>query len=57
LLGGRVDLIADGATVDSRPATTRVRFDRPTGDRYLRVHVFAADGSPRAVTNPVYVQR
>jgi hypothetical protein len=57
LLGGRVDLIADGATVASAPATTRVRFDRPAGDRYLRVHVLGADGAPRAVTNPVYVQR
>jgi len=57
LVGGRVDLIADGETVASRPGTTRMRFDRPARDRYLRIHVFAADGSPRALTNPVYVDR
>jgi hypothetical protein len=58
LLGGRVDLIADGAVVATRPATTRVRFERPAGgDRYLRIHVFAADGAPRAVTNPVFLER
>lgn len=57
LLGGRVDLIADGAVVATSPATTRVRFERPTSDRYLRIHVFAADGSPRAVTNPVFLDR
>jgi hypothetical protein len=58
LLGGRVDLIADGAVVATAPATTRVRFDRPAGnDHYLRVHVFAADGAPRAVTNPVFLEQ
>ena len=57
LLGGRVDLVADGAVVATQPATTRVRFERAAGDRYLRVHVFAADGSPRAVTNPVFPGR
>ena len=58
LLGGRVDLIADGAVVATSPAKTRVRFERPTGgDRYLRIHVFAADGSPQAVTNPVFLER
>ena len=57
LLGGRVDLIADGAVVASRPAKTRVRFERPATDRYLRIHVFDADGSPQAVTNPVFLER
>jgi PHP domain-containing protein len=58
LLGGRVDLVADGAVVATKPATTRVRFERPiAGDHYLRVHVFAADGAPRAVTNPVFLER
>ena len=56
LLGGRVDLVADGAVVASKPAASRLRFDRPIGGaRYLRIHVFAADGSPRAVTNPVFM--
>jgi hypothetical protein len=57
LLGGRVDLVADGAVVDSKPAATKLRFDRKAGDRYLRLHVFAADGAPRALTNPVFLAR
>ena len=58
LLGGRVDLVADGVVVARKPAASRLRFDRDvSGDRYLRIHVFAADGSPRAVTNPVFVAR
>jgi hypothetical protein len=56
LIGGRVDLIADGAVVATSPAKTRVRFERPASDRYLRIHVFAADGSPRAITNPVFLE-
>jgi hypothetical protein len=56
LLGGRVDVIADGTVVGSSPAKTRVRFERPATDGYLRIHVFAADGSPRAVTNPVFLE-
>jgi hypothetical protein len=56
LLGGRVDLVADGVVVASKPAASRMRFDRPIGaTRYLRLHVLAADGSPRAVTNPVFL--
>ena len=55
-LAGRVDLIADGDIVASSPAKTRVRFERPATDRYLRIHVFAADGAPRAVTNPVFLE-
>lgn len=57
LLGGRVDLVADGVVAASSPATTRVRFQRPATDRYLRIHVFGADGSPLAVTNPVFLER
>jgi hypothetical protein len=58
LLGGRVDLIADGAVVASQPAKTRVRFERTApGDHYLRIHVFGSDGAPRAVTNPVFLER
>jgi hypothetical protein len=57
LVGGRVDLIADGVVVASGPARTRVRFERPVTDRYLRIHVHAADGSPQAVTNPVFLAR
>ena len=57
LVGGRVELVADGTTVATQPARTRMRFDRPVGDRYLRIHVFSADGTPRAITNPVYLER
>lgn len=57
LLGGRVDLIADGAVVASVPAKTRVRFERSGVDRYLRIHVFGAGGAPLAVTNPVFLER
>jgi hypothetical protein len=58
LLGGRVDLVADGRVVASKPAASRLHFDRDvSGDRYLRIHVFAADGAPRAVTNPVFIAR
>jgi len=28
----------------------------PAASGYLRVHVYAADGSPVAITNPVYVE-
>jgi hypothetical protein len=55
LLGGRVDLVADGAVVDSKPAATKLRFDRKAGDRYLRIHVFDEGGAPRALTNPVFL--
>ena len=41
--------------VATQPAKTRVRFDARGRRRYLRLHVFAADGSPRAVTNPVFL--
>jgi hypothetical protein len=57
LLGGRVDLVADGAVVESKPASTKLRFQRPAGDRYLRVHVHDKDGGPRALTNPVFLER
>ena len=57
LLGGRVDLVADGAVVATKPASTRLRFERAAGDRYLRIHVFDKDGAPRAVTNPVFLTR
>ena len=58
LVGGRVDLVADGA-VSSRSRAEDAACGssaRPT-DRYLRVHVYGADGAPRAVTNPVFLER
>ena len=55
---GRVDLVQDGAIVDSAPiASAPIRFVRTVvKDAYLRVHVQAVDGSPVAVTNPVYLE-
>ena len=45
--------------MDSVAITSRapIRFERTiTKDGYLRVHVHSADGSPVAVTNPVYLE-
>ena len=59
LPGGRVDLVHDGVVVDSAAITAGapVRFERTiTRAGYLRVHVHAMDGSPIAVTNPVYLE-
>jgi hypothetical protein len=55
----RVDLVQDGAIVDSTAVTAGApsRFERTiTKDGYLRVHVHTADGSPVAITNPVYLE-
>jgi hypothetical protein len=59
LAGGRVDFVWDGASAES--ATTTVgapaRFERTVQkDGYVRAHVQATDGSPVAVTNPVFVK-
>jgi hypothetical protein len=59
LARGRVDLVWDGTVVDSATATlsTPVRFERAVvKDGYARAHVYALDGTPVAVTNPVYVK-
>lgn len=59
LARGRVDLVWDGTVVDTATATlaTPVRFERTVGkDGYLRAHVYAFDGTPVAVTNPVYLK-
>ena len=57
LLGGTVDLIANGEVVDSQPAAAHLRFERPPGQTgYVRVHVYGADGAPRAVTNPIFIE-
>jgi hypothetical protein len=59
LTGGRVDLVHDGVVVDSAAITASapIRFERTiTKDGYLRLHVFAANGFPVAVTNPVYLE-
>jgi hypothetical protein len=59
LARARVDLVWDGTVLDSATATLSppVRFERAVlKDGYLRAHVYAFDGTPVAVTNPVYVK-
>ncbi len=56
--GSHVDLVWDGEVVATSPLLDdgRVRFDRyPAASGYARAHVAAADGSPLALTNPVFV--
>lgn len=57
--GGRVDLIWRGEPVASAKieGAGPIRFTRwANTDGYLRVHAFAANGAPLAVTNPVFVK-
>jgi hypothetical protein len=56
LARARVDLVCDGAVVDSAVAGgPAIRFERTvTKDGYARVHVYATDAMPVAITNPVY---
>jgi hypothetical protein len=57
LLGGNVELIANGEVVDSQPAAAHLQFERPPGlTGYVRIHVSGVDGAPRAVTNPIFIQ-
>ncbi len=57
LIGGKVDLIANGEVVDSQSAAAHLQFERPPGQTgYVRIHVYDADGAPRAVTNPIYIE-
>lgn len=56
--GGRVELVWRGETVASAAldGASAVRFTRwANAPGYLRVHVFAQNGAPLAVTNPVFV--
>lgn len=57
--GGRVDLVWRGETV----ATAKLDGIAPVtfshfaaADGYLRVHIYAADGTPLALTNPVWIR-
>lgn len=57
--GGRVDLVWRGEPVASAKlgGIGPIRFTRwANTDGYLRVHAFAANGAPLAVTNPVFVK-
>jgi predicted metal-dependent phosphoesterase TrpH len=56
--GGRIELVWRGEPV-ARAAVdgASVRFTRlANAGGYLRVHVYAANGAPLAVTNPVFVE-
>jgi len=56
--GGRVDLFWDGAPAGQAElkGTGPATFTRTTTEPgYLRAHVQRADGSPLAITNPIYV--
>jgi hypothetical protein len=58
LPGGRVDLVHDGVVVGSAAiaGSAPLRFERTIAKAgYLRVHVHGADGSPVAVTNPLFL--
>ena len=58
LFGGRIDLVWDGAAVDQAQAgASAARFERSvTRDGYVRAHVYSPDGTPVAVTNPVFLK-
>jgi hypothetical protein len=53
--GGRADLFWNGSKSQSKAATGDVRFALGASDGYLRVHLYAADGSAAAITNPIHV--
>lgn len=53
--GGRVDVVWDGVTRESRSAGGDVSVTLPAAAGYLRVTVRAADGAVLAMTNPIYV--
>jgi hypothetical protein len=58
LSDGRVDLVWNGERVSSKPlgaAGTAFAFPAETG--YARLHIFAADDSTIAMSNPVYVTK
>jgi hypothetical protein len=53
---GRVDFIWNAARMTSKPIGGGATFSMPASAGYLRAHVYAADGSAVAITNPVYVE-
>jgi hypothetical protein len=57
LPGARVELRWNGEPAGSASlsAETGAGFSRPAAPGYARVHIFDADGSTVAVTNPIYV--
>jgi hypothetical protein len=53
---GRVDFIWNAARMTSKPIGRGAVFSMPAAAGYLRAHLYAANGSAVAVTNPVYVE-
>jgi len=53
--GGRAELFWNGDRSKSKPASNDVAFEVRAAAGYLRVHLFAADGSTAAITNPIHV--
>lgn len=56
--GGRVDLVWRGEKVASHVLegdAPAILTQYPGADGYVRAHIFAADGTPLALTNPVWV--
>jgi 3,4-dihydroxy-2-butanone 4-phosphate synthase len=53
---GTADFIWNAARMTSKPIGRGTTFSMPAATGYLRVHLYAADGSALAITNPVYVQ-
>ena len=53
---GHADFIFNAARMTSKAIGRGATFSMPASAGYLRAHVYAADGSPVAITNPVYVE-
>jgi hypothetical protein len=53
--GARADFVWNGQRKASRAIGDGTAFEMPAEAGYLRVHVYASDGSAVAITNPVHV--
>ena len=53
---GHADFIWNAARMTSKPIGRGATFRMPAAAGYLRAHLYAGDGSPVAITNPVYVE-
>jgi hypothetical protein len=56
LHGGDAAFIWNAARLTSKPIDGSATFTMPAARGYLRAHLYAADHSPVAITNPVYVE-
>ncbi len=53
---GQVDFVWNAARMATKAIERGATFSMPASAGYLRAHVYAADGTPVAITNPVYVE-